>query len=114
MAIGLVGCNKCKNEEPRAIVVNGGTGSVSVHIQTSGGNAININNIAAGESSDYQNFAVGTLDFTITVGYGNNSTDYNTSVSMEECFEYEIKIDANNNIVSTPTDRNEWLKIKNI
>ena len=107
LAIGLVGCNKCKNEDPRAIVVNDGTGSVSVHISTSGGNTININNIDAGQSSEYQSFAPGAVAFTITVGTGNNSIDYNTSVTMEECFEYEIKIDANNNIVSTPTDRNE-------
>ena len=107
LTIALVGCNKCKNEQPRAIVVNGGTGSVSVHIQTSGGNTININNIDAGQSSEYQNFAAGTVAFTITVGSGNSTAEYNTSVIMEECFEYEIKIDANNNIVSTPTDRNE-------
>ena len=107
ITMALVGCNKCKNEQPRAVVVNWGTESVSVHIQTSGGNTININNIDSGESSEYQNFAAGTVEFTITVGNGNTSTEYNTSVIMEECFEYEIKIDANNNILSTPTDRNE-------
>lgn len=106
-AIGFVGCKKCKGEDPRARVVNNGSQSVSVHIQTSGGNTVNINNIDAGMSSEYQSFAPGAVDYTITVGNGNNSNDYQTSVTMEECFEYDIQIDENNQITSVPTDRNE-------
>lgn len=103
---GFTSCKECKNEDPRARVVNNGTESVSVHIETSGGNTININNIDAGQSSSFETYAPGTVNFTITVGSGNISTDYNTTVQMEECFEYDIQIDANNNMTSVPTDRN--------
>ncbi len=33
--IGFTGCKKCRNEDPRARVLNNGSESVSVHIQTS-------------------------------------------------------------------------------
>ncbi|MBL4651742.1 MAG: hypothetical protein JKY53_02600 [Flavobacteriales bacterium] len=103
----FTGCKKCKNEDPRARVVNNGTGSVSVHIETSGGNTININNIDAGQVSSYESYAAGNVDFTITIGKGSNTVNYNASVSMEECYQYDIAIDENNNIISIPTDRNE-------
>ncbi|MBL4624957.1 MAG: hypothetical protein JKY42_07445 [Flavobacteriales bacterium] len=101
------GCKKCKNEDPRARVLNNGTENVSVHIETSGGNTININNIDAGEVSSFESYAAGKVDFTITVGNGNNSTSYSSTVNMEECYEYDIQIDENNDISSIPTDRNE-------
>ena len=105
--IGLIAfssCSKCKKEDPRARVLNNGTESVSVQIQTSGGNTVNINNIASGESSDFKSYAAGKVDFTISVG---NRNDFSKSVTMEECFEYDIAIDEDNNITSVPTDRNE-------
>lgn len=105
--VAFTGCKKCDGEDPRARVVNNGTESVSVHIETSGGNTININNIDAGMSSDYNTFAPGSVEFTITVGNGGNSQDYVKAVVMETCFEYDIQIDADNNVTSVPTDRNE-------
>lgn len=107
ITLGLSSCKKCNGEDPRARIINNGTESVSVHIETSGGNTININNIDAGQSSDFETYAPGDVDFTISVGTGNNTTDYEISVSMEECFEYDIIVDENNNLSSVPTDRNE-------
>jgi hypothetical protein len=107
LVLGFTSCNKCRNEDPRARVVNNGTESVSVHIETSGGNTININNIEAGQTSNFGSYAPGLVYFRITVGNGNNSTDYESTVSMEECFEYDIILDKNNNITSVPTDRND-------
>lgn len=107
VSLGFTGCKKCKGEDPRARVVNNGTESVSVHIETSGGNTININNINAGQSSDFESYAGGTVEFTITVGNGGTSQDYVSTVTMEECFEYDIVLDENNTISSVPTDRNE-------
>lgn len=106
-AIGFTGCKNCKNEDPRARVLNNGSQSVSVQIQTSGGNTININNIDPNQASSFQSYAPGIVDFTITVGNGGTSTNYESTVSMQECFEYDIILDANNNITSVPTDRNE-------
>jgi len=107
MAMSFNSCKKCKQEHPRARVVNNGSEDVSVQIQTSGGNTVNINNILPGQSSDYVSYAPGGVDFTITVGSGGSAVNYNISVIMEECFEYDIVLDANNVISSVPTDRNE-------
>lgn len=103
----LASCKKCKNEDPRARVVNNGTQSISVQIQTSGGNTVNINNIDAGQTSDYSSFAVGNVTFNISVGNGNNTSEYTTTVAMEECYEYDIVLDASNTLTSVPTDRND-------
>ena len=105
--MSLNSCKKCKNEDPRARIVNNGTQTVSAHIQTSGGNTININNIDAGQTSSYQSYSPGSVTFTISVGNGNQTQTYSITQNMETCYEYEIAIDANNNLTSTPTDRNE-------
>ena len=104
LVFGFQSCKKCKGEEPIARIINNGTESVSVHVETSGGNTININNILPGETSENKSFAAGNVDYTISIG---NLTDVNLAVAMEECWEYEILIDANNQVSSVPTDRNE-------
>ena len=48
LTLSFVGCKKCKNEDPRARIVNNGTDKVSVQIMTTGGNTVNINNIMPG------------------------------------------------------------------
>ena len=107
LALGFTGCKKCKHEDPRARVLNSGTEEVSVHIETSGGNTININNIEPGQASDFRSYAPGSVYFRITVGSGGSAVNYEITVPMEECFEYDIILDANNDIISVPTDRNE-------
>ncbi len=104
ITVGATSCSKCKNEDPRARIINNGTDVTSVQIKTSGGNTENINNIAVGDISDYSSYAPGSVMFTVSVG--NNNPIVQT-VAMEECFEYDIVIDANNTVVSTPRDRNE-------
>lgn len=104
LVLGLQSCKKCKGEDPISRIVNNGTESVSVQIQTSGGNTVNINNILSGETSENKSFAAGNVDYTISIG---NMNDVQLSVVMEECWEYEILIDANNEVSSVPTDRNE-------
>lgn len=100
----LSSCKKCKGEDPISRIVNNGTESVSVQIQTTGGNTVNINNILPGEVSEDKSFAAGLVTFTISIG---NNSPVELSVAMEECWEYEILIDANNQVSSVPTDRNE-------
>jgi hypothetical protein len=102
--LSLSSCKKCKGEDPISRIVNNGTETISVQIQTSGGNTVNINNIHSGQTSEDKSFAPGQVDFTISIG---NTGDVNKSVVMEECWEYEIVVDANNNVTSVPTDRNE-------
>ena len=102
--IGFTACKKCKKEDPISRIVNNGTESASVQIQTSGGNTVNINNIQPGETSEDKVFAEGTVTFTISIG---NNNPVVLVEEMEQCWEYEIVVDANNDVVSYPTDRNE-------
>jgi hypothetical protein len=96
-------CKNCRNEDPRARIINNGTQSASVQIKTSGGNTVNINNIAPGTTSAYRSYAPGQVQFTITV----SNNDYVKTFDMGECYNYDIAIDGNNNITSTPFDLNE-------
>ena len=101
-AITINSCKKCNNEDPRARIINNGTDKASVQIKTSGGNTVNINNIDPGTSSAYSSYAPGQVTFTITV----KSLDYVKTFGMGKCYDYDIAIDGNNNIISTPIDRN--------
>jgi hypothetical protein len=100
----LNSCKKCKNEDPISRIVNNGTQSTSVQIQTSGGNTVNINNILPGEVSEDKSFAVGDVTFTISIG---NNSPVELLVPMLSCWEYEIIVDANDNVSSVPKDRND-------
>jgi hypothetical protein len=101
-AITMNSCKKCKGEDPRARIINNGTNKASVQIKTSGGNTVNINDVDPGTSSGYSSYAAGQVTFTIKV----NSIDYVKTVDMSKCYDYDIAIDGNNNITSTPIDRN--------
>lgn len=99
----ITSCKKCKNEDPSARIVNNGTEKASVQIKTTGGNTVNINNIEPGTASPYSSYAPGITTFTIVVG--NN--ELVETVKMEECFNYDIIIDSNNNILTKTYDRNK-------
>ncbi|MFT5648136.1 MAG: hypothetical protein ACI976_002832 [Aureispira sp.] len=101
--LAISSCEKCTNEQPRARIENNGTNKASVQIQTSGGNTVNSNNILTGTVSEYSSYAAGDITFTVSV---DQSTAVLT-VPMLECYEYDIKIDGNNDITSVPNDRNE-------
>ncbi len=102
LIITMNGCKKCKDEEPRAKIVNNGTQKASVQIKTSGGNTVNINNVDPSTSSSYNSYAAGQVTFTIKI----NSIDYVKALDMANCFDYNIAIDATNNITTTAIDRN--------
>lgn len=102
-AVTINSCKKCSGEDPRARITNNGTQKASVQIKTSGGNTVNINNVDQGTSSPYNTYAAGQTTFTIKV----NNIDYVKTFDMSKCYEYDIAIDVNNNITSTPNDRNK-------
>ena len=95
-------CTKCSGEQPRARILNKGTKTADVQIKTSGGNIVNINGVAPGTTSAFSSFAPGSTTLTITV----DKVNYVRIYPMAECFEYDIAIDANNNITSNASDRN--------
>jgi hypothetical protein len=107
LALGFTGCKKCKNEDPRARVLNNGTENVSVYIQSSGGSKVHLYCVDGGQASYFESYAAGMVGFTVTVGNGNDSTNYSKAVSMEECYQYDIVLDANNTITFVPTDMND-------
>lgn len=98
----ISGCKKCKNEDPRAKVINNGTQKASVQISTSGGSTVNINNVDPGTFSSSSSYAAGQVTFTIKM----SDVDYVKTVDMINCHDYDIAIDAKNNITSSATDRN--------
>jgi hypothetical protein len=99
----LQSCKKCKKENPRARVFNQSSKVVSVQVKTSGGNTENLNNIPPNTSSEYRSYSSGIVKFTINI----DKKDITVEVAMGKCFEYNILIDANENVVSQPTDRND-------
>lgn len=102
--ISISSCSKCNNEDPSARIINNGNEKVSVQIKTSGGNTVNINNIQPNTSSSYKSYAPGDITFTIAV---DNNGSFVEKVHMDECFDYDISIDNNNNISTLLIDRNE-------
>ncbi|GAB3193829.1 hypothetical protein GCM10027293_00550 [Pontibacter aydingkolensis] len=100
---GMSSCDKCDGENPRAKVINRGSAEVSVQIKTSNGNTENINNVMPNTSSDSRSYAKGLVTFTITLG----KTELVETVQMDSCHEYDIVIDANNNISTVSRDLND-------
>ena len=101
--ITMNSCKKCKDEDPRARIINNGTQVASVQIQTSGGNTVNINNVDPNTTSAFSSYAAGQVTFTFKL----NGTNYAKTVDLGKCFEYDISIDANNIVTSNPIDRNK-------
>jgi hypothetical protein len=104
-AVAISGCSKkCNNEQPSARILNNGTGAVSVQIKTSNGSTTNINNVDPQTASAYASYAAGNITFTITV----TATKVNVvkDVAVGNCFNYDIAIDANNNVTVKAIDRN--------
>lgn len=101
-AFTINGCKKCKDEDPRARIINNGTQKADVQVKTSGGNTININNVLSGTSSSYSSYATGQITFTINVA----NTNYVKAVDVAKCYDYDIAINATNTITVTAIDRN--------
>ena len=64
---------------------------------------MNINNVDPSTSSPYASYAPGKIVFTITVLNHN----YADSAQLSTCFDYDIAIDANNNITTKAIDLNK-------
>ncbi|WP_143731990.1 hypothetical protein [Pontibacter lucknowensis] len=101
--VTLSSCDKCDGEKPRARIINNGSDVASVQIKTSGGSTENLNNVPKGATSDFRSYNAGSVTFTVTV----DKVEYVENVPMSECYEYDIAIDANNNITTVARDRNE-------
>lgn len=104
LLVSFTSCKKCKGEDPSVVIINNGSESTSVQIQTSGGNTVNVNNILSGQQSEEESFAPGTVDFNISIG--NNSPILET-VEMQECWTYEVIVNADNSVSTTAFDKNE-------
>lgn len=103
VVLNFASCSNCKNEEPRARIVNNGTDKASVQIWTTGGNTENINNIETGQTSDWRSFAAGETNFTVSV---QGEDDTVLVVNMFNCFQYDINISVQNTVTAWSEDRN--------
>ena len=102
--ITMESCNKdCEGESPKARIINNGTQKASVQIKTSGGNTVNINDVEVGSTSAYSSYAAGETTFTLKV----SNVDYVKTVSIGNCYDYDIAIDATNNITVTSSSRED-------
>lgn len=102
--VGLSGCTEtCSNEEPRAKITNNGTAKASVQIKTSGGNTENINNIETSQTSEWRSYAAGQTEFTVAIQGVSPETEI--TVNMLECWEYDIQINAVNQVSSSLQER---------
>ena len=57
----------CSSEDPKFRIYNERADKANVQIQTSGGNTININDVAAGQTTAYQSVAQGTVVVTAVI-----------------------------------------------
>lgn len=96
---------ECDGEQPRVRIVNNGTDKASVQVKTSGGNTENINNVQTGTTSEWTSFDAGVTEFRTVISNSGLPEDTLT-VTMTDCWEYEIRIDAADQVTSVPTDRN--------
>lgn len=103
LAVTVSSCKKCRHENPTARIINNGTNKADVQVKTTGGNTININNVQPNTASDYNSYAPGEATFTINIA----NVNYVKVVDVVECFDYDIAIDASNNITVISVDRND-------
>jgi hypothetical protein len=94
--IAMNSCKKTELQDPKARIINNGTQKASVQIKTTNGNTVNINNVDPNTSSAYSSYAAGQVTFTITVSNNN----YVKTLDIGKGYNYDIAIDATNNITS--------------
>jgi hypothetical protein len=66
LLIGVISCSS-DPKPPQFRVKNEGSKNASLQVKTSGGNTININNVAPGTTSAYQGVAAGGVDITVSI-----------------------------------------------
>ena len=86
----------CDKEDPTVVLVNNSLTKADIQIKTSGGNTENINNIQPGASSEKRSFALGEIEFTVTIQGVQDPVEYVQSTSY--CTEYTVKINEDNTV----------------
>ena len=67
LVVVLGSCSKSDPSPPQFRVQNNRTTNASLQVKTSGGSTININNVAPGTTSNYQQVATGQVDITVQI-----------------------------------------------
>lgn len=65
LLLSLTSCSS--DEDPQFRIRNEGSEKANVQVQTSGGNTININDVAAGQTTAYQSAGEGTIVATAVI-----------------------------------------------
>ena len=99
LAVILQACSEDKDPEIR--VRNDRGTKANVQLKTSGGNTININDIASGQTTDYQSVAEGKVDASASIQ--NETVSPTTSFNGSKNSSYTIVVASG----TTPTLRVE-------
>ncbi|HLV42692.1 MAG TPA: hypothetical protein VKY37_10460 [Brumimicrobium sp.] len=88
-------CAKCKDDDPKARVLNKGTGSVDVQIKSTDGNIVSISDLASGSVSSLKEYSPGATSFK----YKIEGVEKTETITLNTCTSYDISINSDNEIV---------------
>jgi len=79
----------CDEESPTVVVSNNTSGLVSVHIETSNGTTIDIDDIEAGATSE--EFLIPSGRTNLALVWGSIPVPYYCELKAEYCYDYELE-----------------------
>ena len=102
ISLAGIGCG-CDGENPSVVLKNNGTGKADIQVKTSGGYAVNINNIQPGTSSTSESFAPGDIVFTIAIQGVADPVVY--TLHSTSCYDYVVTVNSDNSVTSSGSER---------
>lgn len=81
MLISMIGCTE---DDPQFRIRNERLTKANVQMQTSGGNTVNINDVAAGQTTEYSTVAVGLTSVTAVIQNESISPSVKFQCEMDE------------------------------
>ncbi|PKR79951.1 hypothetical protein CW751_12780 [Brumimicrobium salinarum] len=90
-----LGCQKCTDENPKARVLNKGTGSVTLTLTSGNGGEVQFSDLASGSVSSSKTYPAGSL----TVIYIIEEVEQTEVLNLASCTSYDITINSNNELV---------------
>lgn len=92
LVVTLLACSA--DEEPAVRMRNDRSTKANVQLKTSGGSTININDVAPGQTTDYQNIADGRVDATASIQ--NESVSPTASFNASKNNKYTVVVVSGN------------------
>lgn len=89
--LSMIGCSE---EDPQFRIRNDRLDKANVQLQTTGGNTININDVASGQTTGYQTLAEGSVTVTAVIQNESASPSLKFNCEMDE--QYTVVIQTGN------------------